>query len=174
MTLGEKIKAKRKQDRLSAPDLGAKLGLNYNNIYKWEKGSTPSNPEEYAKIDRWLNNLENVPHETTINDLEQEYGNKNPRPSARDQELEDKMTIIDLLKKRIEFLEQTVQANFAESMKNQLILAAKVDIALHDLSRIRASLEKKKASELLDIQRREIASHYERMLKTGIQIDGHN
>lgn len=59
--IGELIKDKRKAERLSAEDLALKLGLKKENIYKWEKGSKPSDPEDYTKINAWLNNLENVP-----------------------------------------------------------------------------------------------------------------
>jgi len=63
-TIGERIKEKRKAERLSAQDLAIKLKLRKENIYKWERGSTPSNPEDYKKIMDWLNNLENVPRNT--------------------------------------------------------------------------------------------------------------
>lgn len=81
--IGEKIKAKRKKERLSAEDLATKLGLKSTNIYKWERGSTPSNPEEYMKITQWLNNLESTPiHKTAEDDkvkVETKASN-NPNP----------------------------------------------------------------------------------------------
>lgn len=61
MKLGDQIKAKRQKERLSAEDLARKLGLKKENIYKWERGSTPSNPEDYKIITDWLNNLEHSP-----------------------------------------------------------------------------------------------------------------
>lgn len=61
MKLGDQIKAKRNKERLSAEDLARKLGLKKENIYKWERGSTPSNPEEYKIVTDWLNNLEHSP-----------------------------------------------------------------------------------------------------------------
>ena len=62
MKIGEQIKNKRKQERLSAEDLAIKLGLKKENIYKWEKGATPSDPKEYLKVQEWLNNSENGPN----------------------------------------------------------------------------------------------------------------
>lgn len=62
-SLGDRIKEKRQQARLSAEDLALKLGLKKENIYKWERGSKPSDPEEYKKVTDWLNNLEYVPRE---------------------------------------------------------------------------------------------------------------
>lgn len=61
MTLGDKIKAKRKRERLSAEDLALRLGLKKDNIYKWEKGATPSDPEEYKVIIDWLKEVEHIP-----------------------------------------------------------------------------------------------------------------
>lgn len=47
---------------LSVPKLAIRLGLNHNNIYKWQKGAKPSDPEEYKIITKWITeNLENVP-----------------------------------------------------------------------------------------------------------------
>ncbi len=64
MGLGLRIKEKRKKERLSAEDLALKLDLKKDNIYKWERGSKPSDPEDYKKIMEWL---ENVPRETESN-----------------------------------------------------------------------------------------------------------
>jgi transcriptional regulator with XRE-family HTH domain len=74
--IGDRIKRKREKERLSAEDLAIKLGLKSSNIYKWERGSTPSNPEDYNKINAWLNNLEYVPNDPKVNsDLETELAN---------------------------------------------------------------------------------------------------
>lgn len=59
--IGERIKEKRKAERLSAEDLAIKLNINRANVYKWEKGSKPSDPEEYKRLMDWLNNGDNVP-----------------------------------------------------------------------------------------------------------------
>lgn len=64
MEIGEKIKHKRIKERMSAQDLAIKLSLKKENIYKWESGSKPSDPEEFARVSAWLNNSESVPHET--------------------------------------------------------------------------------------------------------------
>lgn len=42
--------------RLSALDLALRLKTNHQNIYKWEKGSKPSDPSEYLRLMDWLEN----------------------------------------------------------------------------------------------------------------------
>jgi hypothetical protein len=60
--LGKRIKDKRKIARLSAEDLahflnekGGGLNITKENIYSWQKGADPSNPDELAILREWLN-----------------------------------------------------------------------------------------------------------------------
>jgi transcriptional regulator with XRE-family HTH domain len=63
LSLGEKIKAKRKKDKLSAEELGVLLGVPKDRIYKWEKGAKPSDAEDLIKVQKWLNGeLESDPN----------------------------------------------------------------------------------------------------------------
>jgi phage repressor protein C with HTH and peptisase S24 domain len=55
LTIGEKIKAFRKGIPLSAKDFAAKYQLNIDNLYKWEKGTKPSDPADFLKLERILN-----------------------------------------------------------------------------------------------------------------------
>jgi transcriptional regulator with XRE-family HTH domain len=62
LDLKDQIRKKRKALRLSAEDLATLIGVNKENIYKWEKGTKPSNPEDYIKLMNWLKGtLENIP-----------------------------------------------------------------------------------------------------------------
>lgn len=67
MLKGEDIRDKRKRLRWSAERLAQHLSVNKDNIYKWEKGKKPQDPEDYIKIMDWLKvpeqQLEPVPHE---------------------------------------------------------------------------------------------------------------
>lgn len=64
MVEGIEIRKRRKGLGLSAKELADILGVKEANIYKWEKGHKPNNPEEYLLLQRWLNGkFENVPHE---------------------------------------------------------------------------------------------------------------
>lgn len=48
------IKKKRKEQKLSVIQLADKLGVSKDALYKWEKGTTPSNPVDYLKLEGWL------------------------------------------------------------------------------------------------------------------------
>lgn len=62
---GRVIRKKRKELKLSAPQLAELLQVNLQNLYKWEKGTKPSDPEDYIKIENWLSGkLEIVPNHT--------------------------------------------------------------------------------------------------------------
>lgn len=78
MVTGKDIKAKRKELGLSVVKLAHKLKLPADNIYKWEKGTRPSDPEDYKKIEKFvlegLYKIEDIPN--FVNE-ELEYGNKN-------------------------------------------------------------------------------------------------
>lgn len=54
MALGDDIKRKRKAAGLSAEALADLIGVSKDNLYKWEKGTKPSDPEDYLKITAWL------------------------------------------------------------------------------------------------------------------------
>jgi transcriptional regulator with XRE-family HTH domain len=56
--LGKRIKDKRKKERLSAEDLAIRLETKKENIYKWEMGAKPSDPEVFGRLNAWLNNIE--------------------------------------------------------------------------------------------------------------------
>lgn len=54
MFKGEDIKKKRKDLKLSAKKLAALIQVDEGNIYKWEKGHKPHDPEDFLKIQAWL------------------------------------------------------------------------------------------------------------------------
>lgn len=65
MISGPAIRKKRKEMNLSVKDLAEALKVKPDNLYKWEKGTKPTDPEDYMKIENWLSGkLESVPHET--------------------------------------------------------------------------------------------------------------
>lgn len=60
--LGEILKVKMKERRVSAEDLAIKLKISKTgNIYKWRNGSKPSDPEEYRRVIAWINNPDFIP-----------------------------------------------------------------------------------------------------------------
>jgi predicted transcriptional regulator len=58
---GAEIRKKRELFGLTAGQLADLLQVKRANLYKWEKGHKPTDPEDYLKLERWLNGeLENV------------------------------------------------------------------------------------------------------------------
>lgn len=62
---GDEIRRKRKASKLSAQGLADLLNVEKHNVYKWEKGHKPNDPEEYLRLESWLSGkVENVPRGT--------------------------------------------------------------------------------------------------------------
>ena len=51
---GQKLKRFRKDKSISVPQLERVLGIPKDRIYKWEKGATPSDPDEYQKVINYM------------------------------------------------------------------------------------------------------------------------
>lgn len=66
MIKGSEIRKRRKEMGLSTQALADLLKVKVDNLYKWEKGTKPTDPEDYIKLENWLSGkLENVPWETS-------------------------------------------------------------------------------------------------------------
>jgi transcriptional regulator with XRE-family HTH domain len=52
--IGARLKQKRQSENLSVVALSAKLGIGKEKIYKWEKGTRPSDPEDYKILETYL------------------------------------------------------------------------------------------------------------------------
>lgn len=62
MFKGHDIRVKRRALGLSAERLSAILGVKKDNLYKWEKGHRPNDPDEYLRVEKWLISQEIIPH----------------------------------------------------------------------------------------------------------------
>ena len=67
MSIGDKIKLKRKELKISATRMAEMLDIPVDRIYKWEKGAKPSLYEDYEKINNFLYGID-VKTETKIED----------------------------------------------------------------------------------------------------------
>lgn len=65
LTIGEKIKVLRKTQRMSVVEFADLHGLNKDNLYKWEKGTKPSDPEDFLKLEKILQ-ADNTGNVTTV------------------------------------------------------------------------------------------------------------
>jgi transcriptional regulator with XRE-family HTH domain len=103
--LGKRIKDKRKVERLSAEDLAIKLGTKKENIYKWEEGATPSNPEIFNRLMQWLDGKEQ-----NTNISEDPYKEK----------------YIKSLEREVHYLEKTIQASLIGLSDNIIVNRATI------------------------------------------------
>ncbi len=126
MNIGQQIKEKRKKDRISAEDLAIKLNLKKENIYKWERGSTPSNPEEFQRINDWLTGkVDQIPN----------YSN-------------DHEKYVALLESTNRNLERSIQLSLIAIQEGQQVLQAKISAGLDQVLKISSILQNKPVEEL--------------------------
>lgn len=92
---GKQIRAKRRSLNLSAERLASLLGVNVNNLYKWEKGHRPHDPEDYMKVEKWL--ADNGETGTT-------FQNAAPRP--QEAQHGDKSEILEFMREQINDLKK--------------------------------------------------------------------
>jgi transcriptional regulator with XRE-family HTH domain len=111
MINGKEIREKRKALGWSAQQLADILKVSKDNVYKWEKGHVPQNPEDYAKVETWLNGkLENVPKVTQqINEPAVQY-ESDPRRFSLERSLEnltqDKLKSTAIIERLVALLEK--------------------------------------------------------------------
>lgn len=114
MHIGEQIKKKRKELGLSAEKLAERLSIKAaTNIYKWENGSMPSDPEEYQRILAWL------------------HGSENGVNSTITMRAEDR--IAELLRDK-EVLRESIQLSLNALLEGHEVIKLKIDSSLNDLS----------------------------------------
>lgn len=140
MKIGQQIKEKRQRERLSAEDLAQKLGLKKENIYKWERGSTPSDPTDYNKIVNWLNNSENVPQGTLNNTGHQNVDNSN---------IDYREKYMQLLENDRERFLSIIELSLTELLKISRVLHADVKAGLRWEARKAANGNAKKELQVI-------------------------
>jgi transcriptional regulator with XRE-family HTH domain len=153
-TLGKRIKEKRKAERLSAEDLAVKLGTKKENIYKWEEGAKPSDPEIFSRLNGWLantyfntNKSEQQP-ENTISFREHLEAVKEQKRMAEQYAKELKEIIIAQLTgldHKLTAAGKNLDAALAAAFQQSLTMDAMGSTVLESLAR----LEKKKPDSLV-------------------------
>lgn len=61
MQIGERLKDVRKRKNIKMPAIAAATGISKENLYKWEKGTKPSDFSLYNKLAEFLDKVENTP-----------------------------------------------------------------------------------------------------------------
>ncbi|WP_207515003.1 LexA family transcriptional regulator [Longitalea luteola] len=67
--IGHRLKAFRQRSNIKMPAIAAATGLAKETLYKWEKGTRPSNLNDYFKLKAYLDKME---HQLEINRLDME------------------------------------------------------------------------------------------------------
>jgi len=61
MQIGERLKEVRKKKNIKMPAIAAATGISKENLYKWEKGTKPSDFSLYNKLIEFLDKVESTP-----------------------------------------------------------------------------------------------------------------
>jgi transcriptional regulator with XRE-family HTH domain len=61
MEIGNRLKEFRKRKNIKMPAVAAATGISKENLYKWEKGTKPSDFKLYNKLVEYLDKMENAP-----------------------------------------------------------------------------------------------------------------
>ncbi len=61
MQIGERLKDVRKRKNIKMPAIAAATGISKENLYKWEKGTKPSDFSLYNKLAEFLDKVESTP-----------------------------------------------------------------------------------------------------------------
>lgn len=61
MDIANRLKEFRKRKKIKMPAIAAATGISKENLYKWEKGTKPSDFTLYNKLIEYLNKMENAP-----------------------------------------------------------------------------------------------------------------
>lgn len=153
---GKQIRDKRRSLNMSAEQLARKINVNVNNLYKWEKGHRPHDPEDYMKIENWLaGGKESV---TTFQNV--------PTKSETPQNGE-KSEILDIMRERIqdlkqdkEWLKKNLEFSLTGLAVGQKSILAHVSTILEKDDEREAAGNKKKEQTLKDDTGRRIGDKF--------------
>lgn len=148
MVNGESIRQKRKKDGMNARELADYLDVKVENLYKWEKGHKPTDPEDYIKLEKWLSGKsESVPKKNTPVASLQPQGGQDYRDE-----------VIALLKEKI----NSDGRIFAYAQTNQALLKTVVAT----LAKIQSKVDKRKLQEV-QVEMNNLVSHQLDLLRKG-------
>lgn len=157
LSLANDIKTKRKAEKLTAEGLAERIGVSKDNIYKWEKGTKPSDPEDYQKIMAWLGRkIEIVPI-------------KKPGSFDYQADLKDAMATI---RSYNDFLQRMLESSLGKVLRDQEGNSGIIVELLKRDVRREADGNPEKEKEILDEIVHRIGPKLGSDLKEGISADG--
>lgn len=143
LDLGKQIRDKRKAEKLSAEELAKKLKVSAANIYKWEKGTKPSDPEDYIRLANWLKILETIPN--AVSEPETSYGE-----------------VSDLSAKEIISVLSLALKNESEARKEQ---AETLKIQVRILEKMQEEMARKDIQATMDLNLKEVLAIVDKLSK---------
>jgi transcriptional regulator with XRE-family HTH domain len=130
---GRAIRKKRDELGLSARQLAEQLQVDKGNLYKWEKGHTPADPQDYIKITNWLGaGVESVPRET-VNHSTNGSKQAHEAPMSHSQPVQERY---------IKLLEETVKEKKDQLKELQVRLDELAGRQADFLARVESSIER--------------------------------
>lgn len=167
MVKADDIKRKRKAEGLTVQELSEKLKVSKANLYKWEKGHKPANPEDYIKLENWLKDkVESVPQET-VETIPQE-----PAKPVSQQDGLTLQAIVNLTEsnnKLTRMLEKVMgrQTGSDEVLENQSILIAYQKTIFEHLAHVEARLDKRKVDDVAEEMGKSLNAYFDESRKRG-------
>lgn len=80
--IGTRLKEFRERTRIRMPEIAKETGISKENLYKWEKGTKPSDINEYNKLKDYLDKMDNT--HNLVSEPEVIYGkSSNQSPKSR-------------------------------------------------------------------------------------------
>lgn len=138
--VGKRLKTKRQRYKLSAQQVASIIDVSKENIYKWEKGTTPRDPEEYMRLMEFLNE-ENVPSKLEAFTTMQEHTQKYGLVDRTEELIESLRAQISFLKEKCEGLEAS-KADLKLVVQRQAEMFGYLHALDHHLVRLRVKSEK--------------------------------
>lgn len=106
--IGLRIKKFRESQGLKRIEFADRFGIKIDNLYKWEKGTKPSDAEDFLKLEEILK-LENIPPPSNlINDTRPPYSKKELENEFLKTRVKDLEKIIQGLEKDVRNLEEKI------------------------------------------------------------------
>lgn len=132
---------------MNARELADYLGVKVDNLYKWEKGHKPTDPEDYIKLEKWLSGKsESVPRKNTpVASIQPQHA-----PDYRDD-------LIAMLKEKV----NSDKRLYLYAQTNQALLKTVFQV----LAKIQSKADKRKLGEVQAEMNNQLESHLQALRK---------
>lgn len=159
MFTGDQLKRKRKQQKLSAQQLADLLSVGKENVYKWEKGTKITDPEQYRRVDNWVNGkLENVPREMPGSNILEDSGEGlifQKKPSLIESLMEKQNSLMEMQNRILSELKSGIQDKVKTIDQNLNEVSINLNTALGGVEQLSLHVESARVVVLESLSRLE-------------------